>query len=104
MTDNIEQFPSAPDMIKAMTGPCPTGCAVIIEGRVIPRLTMIDEGESVCLILDERLSITVPRDVAYQAAWLAASALAVGMGYSHIGAQNKDRPFAPLAAQLGETP
>lgn len=62
MTDKVTRLRADP--IEAMKGPVPAGHRVIVEGRVIPGLTMLDEGDTVHLILDGRLSIDVPREVA----------------------------------------
>lgn len=77
---------------------------VIIEDRMIPKLTAKDEGDEVSIILDGRLSISVPKALGHQVAWLVANALAIGQGYSHLGGQTKDLPFAPLCVGLDEIP
>lgn len=77
---------------------------VIIEGRQIPKLTAMPEGDQVTIILDGRLSISVPQALGRQVAWLVANALAIGAGYSHLGAENKVKPFAPVAIGLSELP
>jgi hypothetical protein len=74
---------------------------VIIEGRQIPGLTAMADGDEVLIILDGRLSISVPERLGRQVAWLAANALAIGAGYSHLGAEQKGYPFAPLASGIG---
>lgn len=104
MDDNVTDFPAAPDPVSAMMGPKHTGRCVIVEGRAIPGLTMHEEGDAISFVLDNRLSISVPRDTAPQIAWFVASALAIGQGYTHIGAANKDRPFAPQVVGLAHTP
>ncbi len=97
-------LPNSPDLVAAMKGPREPGFSVIIEGRAIPGLTMYEEGDEVCLILDGRMSINVPRERAYQVAWFAATALAIGAGYSHIGGETRDRPFAPRAMGISSMP
>lgn len=77
---------------------------VVIEGRQIPKLTALDEGDQVAIILDGRLSISVPKALGQQVAWLVANALAIGSGYSHLGAETKDAPFAPVVVGLDEVP
>ena len=73
---------------------------VVINGRSIPRLTARPEDEKIAFILDGRFGASFwPKD-AEQAAWLIAQALAIGEGYSYIGAENKDRPFAPRIGKL----
>lgn len=102
MTDpaNIVDFPQAPD---PLVGPF-SEYRVVVEGRQIPMLTGFHEGDKTFLVLDHRLSIGVPKELASQVAWFAASCLAVGQGYSHIGAASKDMPFAPQVMELGELP
>lgn len=77
---------------------------VIIEGRQIPKLTAMADGDHVLIILDGRLSISVPQALGRQVAWLAANALAIGAGYSHLGAESKGTPFAPVVIGLGQLP
>lgn len=75
---------------------------VIVEGRMIPRLTAnrMDDG-SVYLTLDNRFGLVVPNEgLAYQVAAFVANALAIGEGYSFSGAESKERPFAPRAAAI----
>lgn len=99
MTDNITKFPStgAPEFL---VGPFEE-YRVVVEGRMIPKLTGFREGERTVLIVDRRMSISVPNDIAYDVALLVAEALAVGAGYSHLGAENKsERPFAPRSMEI----
>lgn len=103
---NVTDFPTSPEatidsLIAGMKGPRRAGHTVIMEGRAIHRLTMLDEGDEVCLILDGRLAINAPREWAWLVANFAASALAIGEGYCHIGAETRDRPFAPRIMELG---
>ena len=75
---------------------------ICIEGKIIPRMTgrMIDGKCEVhldgrwCYIFDTIES-------AYTAASMAANALAIGEGYSHIGAASKEMPFAPTVMMIG---
>lgn len=99
MPDNVTQFPkqgAAPDF---MIGPFTEHC-VVIEGRLIPNLTAYHEGENTVLVVDRRFSITVPKDRAYDVAWLVANAMAVGAGYPCLSSESKERPFAPQCTQL----
>ena len=79
---------------------------VEIEGRIIPRLTAIRVGDgSIGLVVDGRFGATFPNEgIADQAAWLIAQALAVGAGYSSLGAETKDRPFAPRSMKIDAKP
>jgi hypothetical protein len=103
----VASFPerAAPSVV----GPECSGHSVIVEGRVIPRLHCRERGDEIELVLDGRFTITVPREQSYSVAWLIATALAIGAGYSHLGAESKDQPFAPRAMSIvrpasGETP
>jgi hypothetical protein len=79
MSDNIIDFPiKGRDLVKEMTGPINTGCAVLIEGRVIQNLVMYDNGEEISFVLDGRFLFAVPREHAYQPANFAAVAMAIG--------------------------
>jgi hypothetical protein len=73
---------------------------VEIEGRIIPRLRGMRHGDLVTLEVDGRFCVDFPTDIARQAAWLVAQALAVGAGYPHLGATSKDMPFAAIATEL----
>lgn len=69
---------------------------VNIEGRVIPKLTAIPDGENrISLVVDGRFSASVPEEYATSVAWLLAQALAVGAGYASLNSETKERPFAP---------
>lgn len=74
---------------------------VQVEGRIIPGLTgHPQEDGRVTLIVDGRFAVDFPKEVASQAAWLLANALAVGAGYTHLGAANKGQPFAPVGVYV----
>lgn len=82
--------------IEAMKGPQSAGHAVIIEGRRVPNLTMIDDGgPEVFFCLDNRLQFPFPRELAIQAATFAANAMAIGAGFASIGYCEKPAPWAP---------
>jgi hypothetical protein len=73
---------------------------VMVDGRVIPRLTGRKNGDRIDLIVDGRFSASFSESDARQAAWLIAQAMAIGEGYSHLGAESKDRPFAPKGFEI----
>lgn len=103
--DNLMPFPErlvTPDLL---IGPFQT-FKVRVEGRVIPRLTGSPCGDKIELVVDGRFGATFSKEDAYQVAWLIGQAMAVGDGYSHLGAETKSRPFAPQAMEIspGETP
>lgn len=76
--------------------------SVVVEGRAIPRMRCLEHESHIEIILDGRFSYSFPKDIAYLAASFAAQALAIGMGYSHIGADNKDQPFAPQVMRINK--
>ncbi len=74
---------------------------VIVEGRVMPLLTGLREGDKVWLIVDHRFCCgPFGEDEARQAAILAGQAMAVTAGYPHLGAVSKDKPFAPVCSRI----
>ena len=79
---------------------------VVIEGRLIPRLSANESADgSVELVLDGRFGVTFPDPgMASQAAWLIANALAIGEGYSFLGANDKNHPFAPECLRIDAKP
>lgn len=102
MTDNIADFPKAAS--EGWHFPYHEADRVIIEGREIPRLRAINDGDEVSLILDGRFSINVPQAYGSRVAWLVANALAIGAGYPFLGATSKEQPFAPVCTGLSEIP
>jgi hypothetical protein len=104
MNDNIINFLSSEEgSSDFLVGPFQE-YRVIIEGKVIPKLTGHDEGDKIALVLDHRFSVSFPKEFAYQAAWLIAHAIAIGAGYRSFLATSKDGPFAPNGTRLGEIP
>jgi hypothetical protein len=104
MTDTVTEFP-ARDLIAEMTGPEQSGCSVIIDGRKVPNLVLVDHGDVIEFLLDGRLAFPFPREHAWQAAAFAFAAMAIGAGFSHPNHMHfTQRPFAPEMRQLGEIP
>lgn len=78
---------------------------VVVEGRSIPRLTAWPESETqTMLTLDGRLSIVIGNRDVQSVAWMVANALAIGEGYSHMGAEKKGYPFAPTCSMIEMPP
>lgn len=77
---------------------------VQVDGRIIPRLTGFRDGDKIALVVDRRFSASFLEDDARQAAWLIAQAMAIGEGYSYLGAPNKERPFATMGVGLDSLP
>lgn len=74
---------------------------VVVDGRAIPHLNGYPQPDGlITLVLDGRFAIDVPESIAQQVAWLVANALAVGQGYSHLGAVTKETPFAPIISEV----
>lgn len=100
MTFDFKKLLPSDDLPELLCGPFET-YQVIVEGRAIPRLSGFYEGDKIWLVVDGRFGAVFAPDDARQAAWLLANALAVGGGYTHLAAPNKDQPFAPLSFGIG---
>jgi hypothetical protein len=96
---NILEMPQASQPPDLLVGPFEQW-RVQVDGRIIPRLTGFREGDKIALVVDGRFSASFAEADARQAAWLIAQALAIGEGYSHLGADTKGRPFAPIGAEI----
>lgn len=102
--DNVTSFPPKRDLIAEMTGPQQSGCAVIIDGRLVPNMVMYDRGDEIEFVLDGRLGWSFPREVAWNAASFAFSAMAIGAGFAHPAHDHfTQRPFAPQVTCLGSS-
>lgn len=103
MDDNVTQFPTTPSKPpQFLVGPFEE-YRIVIDGRCIPRLTgSCDPDGKFWLVVDGRLaSYFSSEEDAYQAAVLAANAMAVGAGYPFSSAESRDRPFAPKMNCIG---
>ena len=101
-SDNVVELSPKEDAPELLVGPF-TSYSVKVDGRIIPRLTGWKEGDLVWLCVDGRFGQPFPKDYALGAATLIAQALAIGAGYSHLGALNKDAPFAPLGFAIDQS-
>lgn len=99
MTDNVVKLPPQQEPPELLVGPFEEW-RVMVEGRVIPRLTGYREGDKICLVVDRRFVACFSPEDARQAASLIAEALAIGEGYAWLGSENKDRPFAPKGMEM----
>lgn len=97
---SVAQFPKIERGPPDMRGPERMGCDVILDERVIPNLHMHDRGDTIEFILDGRLAYEFPKEWAYLAAAFAANAMAIGAGYPFLGAETRDRPFAPKCYRI----
>lgn len=73
---------------------------VVIDDRVIPRLTGRKMGDRVELVVDGRFGATFREEDAHQVAWLIAQAMAIGAGYPSLNAESKDQPFASICREI----
>ena len=101
--DKVLQFPERQGAPEFMIGPFQEW-RVVLEGKLIPHLTAYKDGDDIGLVLDNRLSISVPKDRAYDVAWLLANALAIGAGYACFTADEKFKPFASNCGELPAMP
>ena len=99
MSDNVVEFPKE-EVPEVLIGPF-TQYRVTVEGRIIPGLTGWKEGDTTWLCVDGRFGQPFTREGAYNAAILIAQAMAIAQGYAHLGAESKDRPFAPIGTEIG---
>jgi hypothetical protein len=100
--DNVVQL-QQPEPPELLIGPFKVW-KVQVDGRIIPRLTGFHDGDKIAIIVDGRFSHSFAKEDAYQAAWLIAQAMAIGQGYAHLGADNKERPFAPQGCAISSLP
>ena len=101
--DNVTQFPKPHEkQVEFLIGPFEEW-RVKVDGRAIPKLTgNRDADGKIWLTVDHRITAYFSTEEdAYQAAVLAANAMAIGAGYSHAGAESKDQPFAPKMNCIG---
>lgn len=99
--DSVVDFPQPPQQPPLLIGPFEYH-QVVVEGRAIPKLTGYPQDDGrITLIVDGRFMVDFPADIARQAAWLIANAMAVASGYSHLGADSKGQPpFAPVISEI----
>jgi hypothetical protein len=97
MTDEITQKRRelAEQRIEQITGPKAEGHTVIVEGRLVPNMTMLVEGETVSFTLDHRMTWEgFPLELAAHVASFAANAMAIGAGFPCLTAERKVEHFA----------
>lgn len=75
---------------------------VIVDSLELPLLTGFKDQEGYWLVVDRRFACGPfpTEEIARQAALCAGQAMAVTAGYPHMGAQTKDRPFAPIVREI----
>lgn len=105
MTDNVTRLPPRRDMAAEMKGPKQGGHSIIVDGRVMPHVVMMDRGEEIDFLVDGRVAFTFPREQAYNAAQFAFMAMAVAAGFASPAHHHfTQRVYAPGAICLGELP
>lgn len=93
------------DMIEQMRGATRSGESVVIDGRDVPNLRMLDRGAEIEFVLDNRMSFSFPREWAYLAAAFAAQSMAVGAGHPSLSAPHRSTiPYAPEVRRLDGMP
>ncbi len=102
--DNVVKLPDGSQLVESMKGAERSGNAVVIEGRLIPKLTMRETDTEVVFVLDGRLAYGFPKALAHHAAHFAATAMAIGGGYACITADEKLKAFAPTVIGLDALP
>lgn len=79
----------------------PSWHTVVIEGRTIPLFHIREHAEQIEVMFDNRWVFQFSELwQARVAVTMAAEALAVGMGYSHLGASDRNHPFAPIRMEI----
>lgn len=91
MSDNVKSLREPNSIIGAYSA----DNSVVIDGHAIPKIRCIEQGDHIEFILDRRFGFIFPKEWAYLAASFAAQAMAIGAGYSNLGAKDKNHPFAP---------
>jgi len=94
MTDNVTQLHD-PESGVVKFGVRPAGYTAIVDGREINKIRVWERGDQITILLDSRFAIDVPRELSGAVCWMIANSLAIGSGYSHVGATSMGRPFAP---------
>lgn len=99
MKDNITRMPP-PEYPNIFVGPFEE-YRVVLDGRMIPKLTGLKRASGNSLTLDNRFLLeNIPDELLIPVAHMIANALAIGGGYSCFSADAKDTSFAPLAFEI----
>ena len=100
-TMTLLKFPAKEQPKSLLIGPFEE-YRVIVDGRIIPKLTgrKTEDGRYNFFIDNRFGGGPFSADDAEQVAWLLAQALAVGMGYAHLGADLPGMSFAALAMPI----
>ena len=94
MTDKVQNLYD-PEAGVVGFGVRPAGYTAVVDGHAIEKIRVWERGDNITILLDSRFSIDVPRGLSGAVCWMIANALAIGAGYSHLGADRPGYPFAP---------
>lgn len=102
---NISHLPTM-NGLEQMKGPDRYGCVVVVDGHEVPNMWLVDNGgPTVEVCFDGPVHHIVPREFAAQALEIAAKAMAVGAGYSHISSEHAStKPYGPKVTILAGLP
>lgn len=105
MSDTVVEFPKAPEPPGFLVGPFEEW-RVVVDGRFIPKLTGVrNSNGTILLVVDHRFGVELPNEeLARSVAFVVAQALAVGAGYTHLGADAPGGRFAPMAMGVNALP
>lgn len=76
---------------------------ITIDGYAVPGIEAFesDNGLECHIMLDSRFGAVIPADLAEQALWLLANALAIGAGYSCHGENSREaNPFKVRVSEI----
>lgn len=98
---DVTHLPPPPYSIEAMRGPDRYGSDVIVDGHVVPNMWIVDKGETVEICFPGPVHFIFPREQAAGACALAAKAMAVGAGHSHVSSEHAmTKSYGPKAIEL----
>jgi hypothetical protein len=101
---NVTQFPSKPDPVDEIKGPSRYGNVIVIDGHEVPNMWIVDKGETVELCFPGPVHYIFPRDIAAHACALAAKAMAIGAGHSHVSSEHAmTKPYGPKVSVIKPT-
>lgn len=85
---NVTQFPEKPSPLSERLGPHRYGQEVFSDGHVVPNMWVVDRGETVEICFPGPVHHIFPREIAAAAIDLAAKAMAIGAGHSHVSSEH----------------
>lgn len=101
---NVTQFPGKPDPVDEIKGPERYGNKIVIDGHEVPNMWIVDKGETVEVCFPGPVHYIFPRDIAAHACALAAKAMAVGAGHSHVSSEHAmTKSYGPKVSVIKPT-